>query len=85
MYGETTILPTTGASNGNPKRFNLKFTAKYDVPMVFYAFMPTCIADTEIGSLKSLHALISLCKYLYHSTTVKIEQNCMVQTTHNFQ
>ena len=40
------------------------------------------VANAGIGSLKSLHAFLKKC--LYHMP-VKFEQNCMVQTTQNFE
>ena len=43
---------------------------------------PTTAANADIGSLRSLHTLFD--KYLDHML-VKFEQNCMVQTTQNFE
>ena len=43
---------------------------------------PATIANADIGSLMSLHKLFD--KYL-DNTLVKFEQNCMAQTTRNFE
>ena len=43
---------------------------------------PTTIANADIESLKSLHTFLKTC--LFHML-VKFEQNCMVQTTQNFE
>ena len=43
---------------------------------------PVTVANAGIGSLKSLHTLFD--KHLDHKL-VKFEQNCMVQTTRNFE
>ena len=40
------------------------------------------VANTDIGSLKSLHTFLKIC--LYHMA-VKFQQNRMVQTTQNFE
>ena len=43
---------------------------------------PATAANADIESLKSLHTFLKKC--LYHML-VKCEQNCMVQTTKNFE
>ena len=40
-------------------------------------------AVANAGRLTSLHIFLSKC--LYHEILVKFEQNCMVQTTQNFE
>ena len=40
------------------------------------------VANADIGSLKSLYTLFD--KYLYHLLE-EFEQNCMVQSTRNFE
>ena len=57
-----------------------KCTAKIDFPIGY--FMLPYIADTDIGSLKSLHTIFD--KYLDHML-VKFEQNRMVQSIQNFE
>ena len=42
----------------------------------------TTVANTDIGSLKFFHTFLK--KYLYH-ILVKFEQNCVVQSTRNFE
>ena len=56
MYRETLGLSKVSISNGSAgKSFKGKFTAKNDLSnRVFYI----AIADTDIGSLKSLHTLL---------------------------
>ena len=43
---------------------------------------PATVANADIRSLKSLHTFLKEC--LYHML-VKFEQNCIVQTTRNFE
>ena len=52
-------LPTVAG-----KSFNRKFTPKTDFPIEVFFFFYVTIADTDIGSLKSLHTLFD--KYLDH-------------------
>ena len=74
-------LKTSNVSISNSiagKRFNGKFTAKFDFPIGY--FICIIIADADIGSLKS--TLFD--KYLDHML-VKFELNCMGRTIHNFE
>ena len=47
-----------------------------------FKLFPATVANADIESLKSLHTLFD--KYLDHML-VKFEQNCMIQTTRNFE
>ena len=78
MYGATFRLPMSALATVAGKSFNSKFTAKIDFPIGYFIFT---IADADIESLKSLHALFD--KYLDHML-VKCEQNRVVRTIHNF-
>ena len=66
-------------SNGNIKYLIGKSIFAVNLPLKLF---PATIANADIGSLKSLHTLFD--KYLDHML-VKFEQNCMVQTTRNFE
>ena len=65
-------------SNGNIKyRIGKSFFA-VNLPL---KLSPATVANADIGSLRSLHTLFV--KYLDHML-VKFEENCMVQTSRNF-
>ena len=70
-------LPMSALATVARKKFNGKFTAKnWFSDRALYL-----IADANIGSVKSRHALFD--KYLDHML-VKFEQNCMIRTIQNF-
>ena len=75
------ILQTSNVSisNGNIKCPIGKSLLAVNLPLKLFR---ATIANADIGSLKSLHT--SLKKCLYHML-VNFEQNCMVQTTRNFE
>ena len=66
-------------SNGNIKHLIGKSIFAVNVP---FKLFPAIDANADIRSLKSLHTLFN--KYLDHKL-VKFQQNCMVQTTRNFE
>ena len=70
-------LPMSALTTVAGKSFNGEFTATIDFPTRYFI----TIADTDIGSLKSLHTLFDKC--LDHML-VEFEQSRMVQTTQNF-
>ena len=66
-------------SNGNIKYPIGKSIFVVNLPLKLF---PATVTNADIGSLKSLHTLFD--KDLDHMM-VKFEQNCMVQTTRNFE
>ena len=67
-------------SNGNIKYPIGKTIFAVNLSLKIFRAIVTNNAD--IGSLKSLHTFLTKC--LYHML-VKFEQNCMAQTTRNFE
>ena len=63
------------------KSFNCKFTAKIDFPIEYLIFYVT-IADADIESLKSFHALFDI---FFDHMLVEFGKNCMVRTIQNFE
>ena len=66
-------------SNGNIEYPIGKSIFAVNLPLKLF---PATIANTDIGSLKSLHTFLKKC--LYH-VLMKFEQNCVVQTTQKFE
>ena len=67
-------------SNNVWRDFRLLMSASA-VNMSFKLF-PATVANADIGSLMSLHILFDKC---LDRMPVKFEENCMVQTTRNFE
>ena len=76
---ETLLTSNVSINNGNIKYPIGKPIFAVNLPLKLF---PATVANVEIGSLKSLHALFD--KYLNH-VLVQFEQNRMVQSTRNFE
>ena len=63
-----------------PVRKIIFFFFAENLPLL--TIFPATVANADIGSLKSLYTLFD--KYLYHLLE-EFEQNCMVQSTRNFE
>ena len=76
---EGLLTSNVSISNGNIKYPIRKSIFAVNLPLELF---PATVANTDIGSIKSLHTFLKNC--LYHKL-VKFEQNRMVQTARNFE